>query len=130
MTKQILIALALLSSVSAYAGAGAELVVNCNDAKHETNLVIDRLTGATGGVPGTYLAVVTRNGAALGMPEVVKKSYTGDEGDLEFRGANVTLILPAIQPMDLPFSEVRGTLSYGDELSTTVVCTKGPAYTK
>ncbi|MGZ3723005.1 MAG: hypothetical protein ACXVA9_08755 [Bdellovibrionales bacterium] len=71
-------AILMLFSISAFAGAGSVNVMKCTDIIGRV-LTIDQVTGLTGGVPGSYLANVTKDAKASSFPDYIRK-VTPDSG--------------------------------------------------
>jgi hypothetical protein len=120
--------LVLFSSVSAFAGMGNINVINCTDANGRV-FTVDKITGATGGTPGSYIAIILVEGRMSGFPQIVTKEGMDITYPTVFKGPGIFAVIPSIQTMDLPATQARGTVQLnGDTEPVSMLCIKGPAY--
>jgi hypothetical protein len=104
--------------------------VKCQDSKGRV-LIIEQLTGATGGTPGSYLASVDGAGKEYEIPRPVMKDHMDVTFPIKYQGKGILVEIPNIQLSDIPVTQARGTLKIkGDAKPVEMLCNKGPAYNK
>lgn len=131
--KYALLSLSLLvGSTGAFAlgGAGSRTVLTCHTSRafQQIHVEVKRLTGLTGGKPGSFIETVTVDGklAAVGGVEAFQDAnyygYSSRKGDLGVK-------ISRVQLTDIAFPFARGTVFYkknGRLVNTAVMCNTRP----
>ena len=133
MTQKLILAgLIGLSTLSAFGlgSAGGKTVLTCQTSRtfQQLHLDVKKLTGLTGGRPGSLIATLSQDGRLKAVSPVTAFNNTQFHG-YESRNKDLAIRISHIQPMDLAVPFVRGTLEYteaGRLVSAQVRCNTNP----